>query len=192
MDIKNYIKIYDNFLSAQTVSSILLWLNTQKFSSASIVGHDSEIVNEGVRKTEELNLMLTKKSSQTNIHWHNYLISHLSNFIRQYALEVSPFDGIGARAVKDLTALKYQKTGFYKFHTDHHPNYPRTLTAIILLNNEYKGGELEFGCSFDHKTILKVEPTVGRLIVWPSNFMYPHRVNPVTEGIRYSLVSWVY
>jgi predicted 2-oxoglutarate/Fe(II)-dependent dioxygenase YbiX len=32
----------------------------------------------------------------------------------------------------------------------------------------------------------------GSVIVFPSVFLYPHRVEPVVEGIRYSLVSWAW
>ena len=32
----------------------------------------------------------------------------------------------------------------------------------------------------------------GDVIIFPSNFMYPHRVEPVTKGARYSYVSWAY
>ena len=37
---------------------------------------------------------------------------------------------------------------------------------------------------------LIIEKKSNRMIVWPSNFLYPHAVKPVTEGIRYSIVSW--
>ncbi len=25
---------------------------------------------------------------------------------------------------------------------------------------------------------------------FPSNFMYPHGIRPVTQGVRYSIVTW--
>jgi predicted 2-oxoglutarate/Fe(II)-dependent dioxygenase YbiX len=28
------------------------------------------------------------------------------------------------------------------------------------------------------------------MLIWPSNFLYPHKVNPVKKGIRYSMVCW--
>jgi len=31
----------------------------------------------------------------------------------------------------------------------------------------------------------------GRVIMFPSNFMYPHTVNNVEKGCRYSIVSWI-
>lgn len=36
----------------------------------------------------------------------------------------------------------------------------------------------------------KIEVKPNRMIVWPSNFMFPHRVAPVTKGVRFSVVSW--
>ena len=39
---------------------------------------------------------------------------------------------------------------------------------------------------------LKIELKKGDLLIFPSNFMYPHRVEPVLSGIRYSYISWVW
>ena len=38
----------------------------------------------------------------------------------------------------------------------------------------------------------KINLTKGDIIVFPSNFMFPHRVEPVTKGNRYSYISWVW
>tara|TARA_E500000318_G_scaffold106688_1_gene114973 strand:- start:2033 stop:2611 length:579 start_codon:yes stop_codon:yes gene_type:complete len=192
MNIENYIKVYDNFLKPEAVSSLLIWLSKQHFETAKVVGADTQLIKKEIRKTQTLSFNITRQSSQTLIHWHNYLCSRILEFVRIYEKETTPFDGAGVKGINDLSALKYEETGFYKFHTDHHFNFPRTLTAIILLNNDYKGGELEFGYSHNHESFLKIEPKVGRLILWPSNFLFPHRVNPVSEGIRYSLVSWMF
>jgi len=54
------------------------------------------------------------------------------------------------------------------------------LTALAILNDEYEGGELVFW----QDTV--VETGTGDIFVWPSLFLYPHRVEPVTKGERYS------
>tara|TARA_R110000824_G_scaffold121941_1_gene278473 strand:- start:630 stop:1202 length:573 start_codon:yes stop_codon:yes gene_type:complete len=59
-----------------------------------------------------------------------------------------------------------------------------TLSIIGALNNNYTGGELIF---FDNYKITLKE---GDIILFPSNFLYPHKVKPVTKGKRYSFVSW--
>tara|TARA_R100000697_G_scaffold121409_1_gene148439 strand:- start:2922 stop:3107 length:186 start_codon:yes stop_codon:yes gene_type:complete len=59
----------------------------------------------------------------------------------------------------------------------------------MLLNNDYEGGEICFRYP-DTTGEWLIDKKPGRIIVWPSNFLYPHRVKPVTKGTRYSVVSW--
>ena len=60
------------------------------------------------------------------------------------------------------------------------------LSIIVNLNDGYEGGELRF---FD-KHNLKLGK--GDVVIFPSNFMYPHSVNTVTKNTRYSAVAWAY
>jgi predicted 2-oxoglutarate/Fe(II)-dependent dioxygenase YbiX len=39
---------------------------------------------------------------------------------------------------------------------------------------------------------LQLDLQAGDLLIFPSNFMYPHRVEPVTNGERYSFISWMW
>lgn len=57
------------------------------------------------------------------------------------------------------------------------------LTMIGQLNDEFTGGELMI---LDEEYKLDV----GDVIIFPSCFLYPHRVQKVTDGVRYSLASW--
>ena len=61
-----------------------------------------------------------------------------------------------------------------------------TLSIIGTLNDNYTGGELIF---FDD-THIKLK--AGELVIFPSNFLYPHKIKPVKQGTRYSYVSWVF
>jgi predicted 2-oxoglutarate/Fe(II)-dependent dioxygenase YbiX len=61
-----------------------------------------------------------------------------------------------------------------------------TLSILGALNDDYEGGELVFWESE------KIELKAGSIMIFPSNFMYPHRVDTVTKGTRYSYVSWVW
>ena len=102
-----------------------------------------------------------------------------------------------------LQFTKYNVGQFYDWHPDqHHYVYPeddtnvnmrgkyRKLSTTLLLNDasEFKGGELEFHFNMKETKIAKELKTRGTLIVFPA-FVY-HRVREVTEGTRYSLVSW--
>ena len=55
-----------------------------------------------------------------------------------------------------------------------------------MLNDNYKGGELEFKDS--HKNI-SLNLTKGDMVVFPSFLL--HRVKPILDGTRISLVGWI-
>ena len=59
------------------------------------------------------------------------------------------------------------------------------LSVLGVLNDDYEGGEFVL---IDEKINL----SKGDIIVFPSNFMYPHKVEPVTKGTRYSYISWIW
>jgi len=88
---------------------------------------------------------------------------------------------------------RYEKSKKMANHCDHiqsiFPGEPKgipTLSMLCVLNENYKGGEF---IMFDN-TEIKFKQ--GDLIIFPSIFLYPHRVEPVTKGVRYSFISWVY
>jgi hypothetical protein len=61
-----------------------------------------------------------------------------------------------------------------------------TLSALAVLNDDYTGGEFVMWTD----TVIPLKK--GDLLVFPSNFLYPHRVEPVTSGVRYSAVTWAF
>jgi PKHD-type hydroxylase len=61
----------------------------------------------------------------------------------------------------------------------------RKISISILLNDDYEGGELGFFITGDQS----IKPDTGQAIAFPS--FLPHRVTPLTKGIRWSLVCWI-
>jgi PKHD-type hydroxylase len=67
----------------------------------------------------------------------------------------------------------------------------RKMSITLLLNDpkEYKGGEFEMAYTYRGKLIRKkVKGKKGTVIIFPS--WIEHRVIPVKEGTRYSIVQW--
>lgn len=81
--------------------------------------------------------------------------------------------------------LKYSEGCFYIQHTDSFKQIPRAVSCSFILNNDFEGGEFAF---FDRELIYKLEK--GDALMFPSNFMYPHEIIPVTKGTRYSIITW--
>mgnify|MGYP001175855003 FL=1 len=94
------------------------------------------------------------------------------------------------KGMEDVQIARYRKGEFYNWHTDgdgirpipSEPTIVRKISMSIILNDGYKGGELEI------KHLSKIPNTMGTIIVFPSYFT--HRVKPVRRGTRYSLVAW--
>jgi predicted 2-oxoglutarate/Fe(II)-dependent dioxygenase YbiX len=83
-------------------------------------------------------------------------------------------------------ALKYKENQEYRSHYDGNTSVGRIISALVYLNSDYDGGELEFP-NFK----IKIKPEPGMLILFPSNFAYSHIAHPVTLGTKYSLVTWI-
>ena len=88
---------------------------------------------------------------------------------------------------------RYEKNHLMAEHCDHiHSMFDGqrkgipTMSALGLLNDDYEGGEL----IMFQDTIIPFK--AGDIIIFPSCFLYPHKIEPVTKGVRYSFVSWAW
>lgn len=81
--------------------------------------------------------------------------------------------------------LKYLEGTGYTEHTDDFMQEPRVVSCSLLLNDEFEGGDFSF-----FKNSLSIKQSMGSALFFPSSFMFPHQVNKVTKGTRYSIVTW--
>ena len=106
-------------------------------------------------------------------------------------------DFIGSEKVSQVTCFspvrfnRYQKGQTMRIHCDHIKTLFEgevkgipVLSIIINFNNDYQGGDLIFWDDY------KVDLGEGDVVVFPSLFLFPHRIEEVTENIRYSGVAW--
>ena len=70
MDVKEYITVYDQFLKIEQISSLVKWLNGQKFIEAETIGG----LQKEIRSAASINLESNNKSL-TNVHWFNFLVN---------------------------------------------------------------------------------------------------------------------
>ena len=187
MEIKNFIKIYDEVLPWNVVSNLIRFANISDFGEAKVGGETKPTVNFNIRKTHTLGLS-NLSNSLSNVHWFNILYSYFNKNLKQYKFDANILD-YDYREIFDIEILKYENTGFYTWHVDHFASVPRTMSCILLLNNDYEGGNLCFR-NPDGSEEWEVEVKPNRMIIWPSNFLYPHTVKPITKGKRYSVVAW--
>ena len=114
--------------------------------------------------------------------------------LQKYCLELNSEGWFrGWNGFTEVRFNRYRTDTQMKLHCDHiHSMFDGqrkgipTLTILGALNDNYKGGELVFW------TDKVVELKAGEIMIFPSNFLYPHEVKLVTEGTRYSFVSWAW
>jgi|TARA_R100001510_G_scaffold30140_1_gene26853 predicted 2-oxoglutarate/Fe(II)-dependent dioxygenase YbiX len=100
------------------------------------------------------------------------------------------FPKILLNKISEIDLLKYEVGGYNRYHVDVYTDIPRSLSVIINLNNNYKGGDLVFADQ-KNKEIKRCKLNKGSIVFFPSNFMYPHGIEKITEGTRYSIVAWL-
>ena len=61
----------------------------------------------------------------------------------------------------------------------------RKLTGIIMLNDDYLGGDLQFGMKDKDEKWISVPKKKGTITIFPS--ILSHRVSPLQKGTRYSI-----
>ena len=157
-----------------------------------------------VQCTEKAKVLIDGKdvedTSQRNVYTHgldpenpndeiyiNYLLSVMNNSLKSYS---KIFSYLRQCSPQDISLLKYKKGNFYKTHVDSFHTVNRQLSFIINLNEEYTGGDVVFYHPHTTEPYSKVSLKQGDLLMFPSNFLYPHSVTEIKKGVRYSCVSW--
>ena len=185
----DYIRVYDDILNKKTLNVFLkICEENPNFIDAGLSSKEqNNSVNKKIRDVKSWPLFNIGIESRTTVFWANYFNSIFTEYIQRYNRSIGNEEK--NFILKDIEVLKYKKNGKYTFHVDHGLYSPRTFSCIYFCNSNYEGGELCFKFLGQEKE-LTIEKKDNRMIVWPSNFLYPHAVKPVTKGIRYSVVSW--
>jgi PKHD-type hydroxylase len=141
-----------------------------------------------------------EKARKSKIHFFGYsqetkwLFEKINKVIETVNEEYYNFDLNGYDSIQ-YSEYRAEDGGRYDFHTDFiHDAIPqneydymtRKLSFSLMLNDDYVGGDFEFLVSQEP---IRHNLKKGDMLLFPSFFM--HRVTPVTEGVRKSLVSWV-
>ena len=132
------------------------------------------------------------KARTSKVKWMEYndstawIYQKIGELIHKANQEVWKFDWEGHTDTIQHTTYYASEGGHYDWHVDvgNGSMSMRKISAVLILNDNYEGGELQIqkiGEDLEHKK--------GNLFIFPSYLM--HRVTPVTDGTRRSLVIWV-
>ncbi len=89
-----------------------------------------------------------------------------------------------------IQLLRYEVGQHYNWHHDTAADrgaheYHRTISVVLYLSDDFEGGRTVF----PHRAY---KPKAGQALIFPSNWCFPHKSEPVTKGEKYAAVSWYY
>ena len=110
---------------------------------------------------------------------------------RLYNFYKVKFPKLQSSRINQIDLLKYSVGGKHNLRIDFDAGTHRNLSVIMNLNNDYEGGDLIFADQKNNE-IKRFKLSKGSIVFFPSNFMYPHMIEPIKKGTRYSIVSWLW
>lgn len=147
------------------------WKSAEIFVS----GTNKTQVDKEYRNTDTYSVDNSKKF------WYD-LCQIIFNYADQYAKIYNfPFSEMESPQI-----LFYQKGfGKYESHIDTCKDAPRIMSALLYLNDVEEGGETYFDL-----IDVSVTPKAGRLVLFPSNYVYSHAAKIPISNEKFALVTW--
>jgi len=171
----------DNVINLEIINKLIPFINHRaKRNMATLLA-----VDKNVRNVKGHQLKYDK--DPTDVFYWNFIKKEIERLYYFYKIK---FPQMASHKINQIDLLKYSVGGKYNVHTDNFTGLNRHLSIIMNLNDDYKGGDLIFA---DQKLneIKRLKLGKGSIVFFPSNFMYPHGIQPITKGTRYSIVAWL-
>jgi predicted 2-oxoglutarate/Fe(II)-dependent dioxygenase YbiX len=182
-NINDYILTFDGVITDALCDAILEEFSDEIEWQKTVIGNGK--VDDKIRTAETVVISyphVIEKNPKVRAKLDKYVFASAGLAIKKYN-EKFPHCNIEQDSGYEL--LRYKEGQFYTAHTDSFKDCPRAVSCSFALNNDYEGGEFAF---FDRELVYNLKK--GSCIMFPSNFMYPHEIMPVTSGTRYSIVTW--
>jgi hypothetical protein len=174
-DSKRYINILESNLSSGTRYK---WSEAQVTNSSAPIKKARDCVD---FKYKQENLGIKDAANSELIDLHEEIYQKLKYCVDDYA----QYWGINVVYYEAFNFVKYEGEGtHFNIHADHGPAYNCTVSAVIYINDDYEGGDI----NFPRLDNLVYKPKAGDIAVFPSNYIYEHASLPMKAGTKYCVV----
>ena len=184
--LESYIKVYDGFVSSDMLSNVLDDLEQGMWDKHTFYNPEDNSRIQTSKYEPDVFCGSIKKNSEWN--------DCIWNVVHQYVIDLdfkwwqmwTGFSGSKIVRYNDQCRMHEHCDHIYTIFDGEVRGIP-ILTVITCIEDNCEGGELEF---FQGKKTIKLK--AGQSIVFPSNYLYPHKVLSVKKGTRTTSVIWVY
>jgi len=184
-NIESYLKVYKVFSEEDCARTV----NALEEKEKEFQTHSFYNVSDNSYQSYDHELSVAYSQIETK----ELIMKEIWNTLKKYISELEFQWYSSWNGYSEVRFNRYRTDTQMRLHCDHiHSMFDGqrkgipSLSILGSLNNDYKGGELVFW----DETV--VELKAGEIMIFPSNFLYPHEVKLVTEGTRYSFVSWAW
>jgi Rps23 Pro-64 3,4-dihydroxylase Tpa1-like proline 4-hydroxylase len=181
--LEDYIFALDNVVPEELCDRILEEYRDCTFWTPTSIGSGN--IDNQIRNCDTINIsqeVVIKKNFDIRKRIDEDFYVCASNAINEYR---KLFPEVASEIDTGYDLLRYKKGQFYVQHTDSFKAQQRSVSCSFLLNDDYDGGEFAF---FDREIMIRGPK--GSIVMFPSNFMFPHEIMPVISGTRYSIITW--
>jgi len=175
----NYIRVYERIFPSKLCDEII-----NEYADSDLWA-DQTIVNQSNHSCYMKALQLSTDRTKTTIERKRIDHDIFTNVNKIFKKYISRFPLLKLTSDTGYILLKYSVGDFYKLHVDEGEGQSRTLSCVICLTDDYTGGEFAF---LNKQKVFKLKK--GDVLLFPSNFMFPHEVYPIVSGNRYTIVTW--
>ena len=140
------------------------------------------VVDKTVKQSTDLYISSESNWNEENLTFDKSLSEHYESYVNKTFPEEYRND-FHARS-KGFQIQRTEPGQFYRYHSDAYRD--RLITFIWYLNDIIEDGytEFEFG--------LKVQPRVGKILLFPATWQYLHRGYPPKSETKYLCTGWLY
>jgi predicted 2-oxoglutarate/Fe(II)-dependent dioxygenase YbiX len=182
-NIDDYIVVFEDVMTHALCDAILKEFSNEEEWRKTVIGNGE--INSNIRSAETVVISyphVIEKNIKVRQKLDKYVFASAGLVIKKYN---EKFSLCSIEEDSGYELLRYKEGQFYTQHTDSFKARPRAVSCSFALNDDYEGGEWGF---FDREMVIKAPK--GSAVLFPSNFMYPHEIMPVTKGTRYSVITW--
>ena len=179
---KEWISYYEDVLTSELSENIAL---NSKGWKQSVYANEK-----GLTKNSLQRVVMDETYIRDNMEYYVDLLGATKNVVKLYKEKHPYMKYFNPNTCTDFRVNKYEEGGFMSEHADsiHHSHgqkygFPQA-SVLFFLNDGYEGGEFIVA-----DTMYK--PKRNSAIIFPSNFMFPHSVNKIIKGTRYSIITWL-
>ena len=184
---EDFIGIWDNNVDENICKELIKYYNWTIKNNYNISSDISEIQREVGDGRQDESIYLNSASPQYPVKLCEFYWKRLQQCVEEYMTNYSiqVVGGLHSWLFKIHKVKEGQGYHIWHYENDEYAMRDRFFAYMTYLQVPSEGGETEF--LYQSK---RIDPVVGRTLIWPAGFTHKHRGSPPLKGEKIYLTGW--